>query len=229
MPAVWAALLMAVPATPPLLARSIHDNCYSYLELVIDRHRIVGKLAMMNEDVMRQTRKFDVDFESRSAFAGEDELLGAVVSNRITIAIDGEQVALNWHGAVGQPRPSPFPMCGISFDAALGDVLARDTSAHTLRLECRLFPYDPEHQTFASIGGDRIASPIMRIIPRGGGACEILLATLSPLEPSSRPPSIRATWVYSVTGVIGAACWAVWATVRRKRRRALERALSRIG
>jgi hydrogenase/urease accessory protein HupE len=137
--AAFAALLSAL-AAPAAFA---HSQPYSFLDLHLSSREIRGTVAAHVFDLAHEIGLATPDSlldPARASVAADT--LARVLDQRLEIRADGRRVALRWLGA--EPSASEKRVT-FRFEAALGGTPGE------LDVQARLFPYDPQHETYLNV------------------------------------------------------------------------------
>jgi hypothetical protein len=138
--AVVVALLgLATPATA-------HPAPFSFLDLRIDGGRVSGTLTVHDLDAAHELGLADTAALLDAAAAGRHgAALAALLARRLSVAIDGRPVAVT----LADMTPLPDRQ-------ALRFALTAPSGGRPGRvaIDARLFPYDPQHQTFVNVYED---------------------------------------------------------------------------
>jgi hydrogenase/urease accessory protein HupE len=133
---VWVGLLCAAPAFA-------HDAPYSFLDLRLHPTTLEGALTAHVFDLAHELGMSEPDSlldSTRAALLAPR--LASILGPRLHLSADGEPLRLHFAGA--------------AIEKARQGVTLRFTAAFahrpgTLDLEARLFPYDPQHETYVNV------------------------------------------------------------------------------
>lgn len=124
-----------------------HPAPFSYLDVRVDASGVHGSLIVHDFDVAYELGlpAPDALLDPATARAHRARLV-ALVTERLTLLVDGAPVAIDWGAIDALPdRQSLW----LPFRAG-------DARAARLTVEARLFPYDPLHQTFVNVHEDEM-------------------------------------------------------------------------
>jgi hydrogenase/urease accessory protein HupE len=131
-------LVLGVCARPA----SAHPAPYSYVDLRLDEGRVHGSIVVHAFDIAHE---LGIQPPERLLDAGAARTGGAalarLLASRIALRLDGHPVALEW---TRTDLAADRQGWRLAFDASTA-------MAGRLDLEARLFPYDPQHQTFVNV------------------------------------------------------------------------------
>ena len=128
----------------PVLAAA-HPAPFSYLDLRLDAAGISGTLVVHDLDAAHDLGLGQAESLLDPAVAAKyRDALVALLTPRITIAVDGAPVPLAWGGIDVVPERQ---------SVRLAFTIAGPAPGHTA-LRAHVFPYDPIHQTFVNIYED---------------------------------------------------------------------------
>ena len=156
--AAWRTLIIVVAlvwvSEPPADA---HPAPFSYLDLRIARDAIEGAVvvhvfdAAHDLEVTPAERLLDVG--DREAAVDFDERLTPLLAQRFHISADGHPLEVIWRGVDRLPDRQSLRLrftCPLATSPETPASAPAPTPA-TLDVDARLFPYDPQHQTFVNI------------------------------------------------------------------------------
>ena len=130
------ALVLAVPT-----ARA-HDQPYSYADLVLEPGRLRLALTVHRVDAAAALGIATPESLMEAGYLARcDARLAAVLVERLSIAADGRGLDLRWRGSEIRPERRAIV---LRFEAACAQRPGR------LTLRARLFPDDPQHETFVN-------------------------------------------------------------------------------
>ncbi|HXF38476.1 MAG TPA: HupE/UreJ family protein [Blastocatellia bacterium] len=127
------------------LAPAVHAHPipFSYLDLHLNAEQIQGTLVAHIEDLAHD---LNVDppralLDAKIAESKKDAI-AELIRARLTLLADGQPVG--WELLGIEPLPDRQAVsCELRFDA--------NVKPSALRIQCALFPYDPQHQTFLNV------------------------------------------------------------------------------
>ena len=133
------ALALCAFAAPALA----HDQPYSFLDLRLSDRKLEGTLAAHVYDLAREiglaTPDTLLDTAQASAVA---DTLARILDARMSLLADGRRLHLTWTGAAPMPAKKRVT---FHFEAAWHALPGE------LKIEARLFPYDPQHETYLNV------------------------------------------------------------------------------
>lgn len=141
--AVLAASLAALPA-----AAAAHPAPFSYLDVHVGRAEVSGRLVLHALDIADE-----LGLASPGVLADEAVVrahapaLASMLAERLTITVDGTPVA--WRMTAAAPAQGQDNV-DVQWRAAL------PRAPGQVRIDARLFPYDPVHQTFVNLYEDGV-------------------------------------------------------------------------
>lgn len=140
--AVVGAVLAAFLSATPHLA-SAHSQPYSFLDLHLTDRALEGTLAAHVVDLAHEIGLATPDslLDPRRASAAA-ETLARVLDSRLELRADGRRVPLRWLGAT--PSASEKRVT-FHFETAWRGMPGE------LEVRARLFPYDPQHETYLNV------------------------------------------------------------------------------
>jgi hydrogenase/urease accessory protein HupE len=138
----WAlAALLAVTAWAP--TAFAHDQPYSFLDLRLSGPRLEGRLTAHVFDLSHEIGLAAPDSLLDSTVAARRAgVLRTVLGPRWTLVADGDTVHVRWTEVRVDRERS-----GLSF----GFTAELPHPPGALRIEARLFPYDPQHETYVNV------------------------------------------------------------------------------
>lgn len=146
---LFCVLGIAVALVSTSKTASAHPVPFSYLDLRIEQGAIEGSLvvhvfdAAHDLDVTPIERLLDgADVEATKRYAAA---LTAMLARRFTVAADGRVLDVTWGGV--EPIVDRQSL-RLRFTCPLG---ATSATPGTVTVNVRMFPYDPQHQTFVNI------------------------------------------------------------------------------
>jgi hydrogenase/urease accessory protein HupE len=143
-----AALLFALVYWLPATAYA-HPIPFSYLDLRLNGNQIEGTLVAHIADLAHDLDVTPPEslLEPRVAESKKDEV-EKLIRSRLLLASDGQPID------VEVTRVEPIPdRQAVSFELRIRTTVGPGV----LKIQCSLFPYDPEHQTFLNVyEGDRL-------------------------------------------------------------------------
>jgi hydrogenase/urease accessory protein HupE len=140
-------VLLAVPA-------AAHPAPFSFLDLRLEPGAINAALVIHVFDLGYDLKVDDADRFLDPVFAeSERAAIGALVSRRLTIAVNGQGVVPLWDRIeIAADQHAVRLRARIPLDAPVGTLVASGV----------LFPYDPRHQTFINVyEGDALTQAIV--------------------------------------------------------------------
>ena len=144
--ALMAGLVMAGLVTAGAATASAHPAPFSFLDLHIAGGRVAGTLTVHDLDAAHELKLADAAALLDPATARRHApALAGLLRARLRLTADGRPLTLTF----GEPTPVPDRQ-------ALQITLATDATGRPGRVtvEARLFPYDPQHQTFVNVYED---------------------------------------------------------------------------
>ena len=138
--------LFAVALLAAVTTAEAHPAPFSFLDLRIDGARVGGTLTIHDLDAAHELGLADTAALLEATAAGRHgAALAALLTQRLRLAIDGRPVAVT----LTEMTPLPDRQ-------ALRFTLAAPSGVRPGRvaIDARLFPYDPQHQTFVNVYED---------------------------------------------------------------------------
>jgi hydrogenase/urease accessory protein HupE len=140
-------VLILVSLVPTVCA---HPVPFSYLDLRLNAERIEGTLVAHIVDLAHDLNLESPEKLLDASFAeSQKEAISALIRARLKVLVDGQTADLEVLGV--EPVPDRQ---ALSFELRLNT----NAKPAALRIQCLLFPYEPEHQTFLNVyEDDRLA------------------------------------------------------------------------
>jgi hypothetical protein len=136
------AALLAALLTFSASAAAAHPAPFSYLDLRISQDAIDASLVLHVIDVAHELKVEPPDrlLDARVA-AQAREIIAGIIASRLTLRADGRDIVPGWTGI--EPLPER--------QAVRLTFRIRVPRPASLAVSARLFPYDPNHQTFLNV------------------------------------------------------------------------------
>lgn len=144
---VWTALLLIVIGWP-FASVSAHPVPFSYLDLRLSRGQLEATLTVHIIDLAHDLNLAPAEaLLDRSTAESKREAILSLVRSRLLLAADG--LALDPELARVEPIPDRQAL-------ALHLRFNQQANPGVVKIQCRLFPYDPQHQTFLNVYQEEI-------------------------------------------------------------------------
>ena len=133
-------LLILAWLVPPVHA---HPVPFSYLDLRLNAEQAEGTLVVHIEDLAHDLNLEQPETLLEAGVAGsKKDAIAELIMSRLAVFADGQPVGLELL------RVEPLPdrqaiLCELRFNT--------NAKPGSLRIQCALFPYDPQHQTFLNV------------------------------------------------------------------------------
>lgn len=128
-------------------AAQAHPVPFSYLDLRINEGQIEGSLVAHIVDLAHDLNiePPELLLDAKTAESRRDEI-SQIVKSRLILFADGQPVDVELLGI--EPRPDRQ---ALSLELKVTLKLNTGGKPNALRIQCALFPYEPEHQTFLNV------------------------------------------------------------------------------
>src|SRR5436190_23825231 len=131
------------------IAPSVHAHPipFSYLDIRLDQGRMEGTLTAHIVDLAHDLNVDKPESLLDAKFAeSRREAIGELVKSRLLLTADGQPVDIELL------RIEPVAdRQALTIELRLGSSVASPINPAALRIQCALFPYDPQHQTFLNL------------------------------------------------------------------------------